>query len=220
MDVMRLQQDMKARGLYLGLIDGIWGEKSEGAYQSLLEAADKSLDYDPKEEPGLAWGSKVNEVFRDKVGDICLDLEIADPDWLMACMAFESAETFNPQIRNAAGSGAVGLIQFMPATARHLGTTSDALSKMSAVEQLDYVHDYFRPYRGRLSSLGDIYLAILWPRAIGKPDSYVLWSKGRRPTAYRQNSGLDANNDHAVTRSEAVAKVKAELLRGRRLYCG
>lgn len=41
----------------------------------------------------------------------------------MAAMAFESGETFSPSIKNAAGSGAVGLIQFMPSTAKALGTS-------------------------------------------------------------------------------------------------
>ena len=98
------------------------------------------------------------------------------PDNLMACMAWESAETFSPKVKNAAGSGAVGLIQFMPATARALGTTTTALAAMTVIEQLAYVKRYFQPYRGRLRTLSDLYMAILWPRGIGKAESYVLWS--------------------------------------------
>ena len=44
-------------------------------------------------------------------------LGISEAD-LMAVMSFETGGTFNPNIRNAAGSGATGLIQFMPSTAR------------------------------------------------------------------------------------------------------
>ena len=90
-------------------------------------------------------------------------------DDLMACMAWETGRTFNPAVRNMAGSGATGLIQFMPSTARALGTTTDALAAMSAERQLDYVEAYFQPYRGRLRDLGDLYMAILWPRGIGQP---------------------------------------------------
>ena len=74
----------------------------------------------------LAWGRKVSQTFRDRVFWIGDELAI-DPDFLMACMAWESAETFRANIKNAAGSGATGLIQFMPSTARALGTTAEAL---------------------------------------------------------------------------------------------
>ena len=90
----------------------------------------------------LAWGKKVDQKFRDKVFEICISLGWnpgTHACWLMSCMAFESAESFRPDIRNAAGSGAVGLIQFMPFTAQGLGTSTKELSEMSAVDQLAYV---------------------------------------------------------------------------------
>lgn len=133
----------------------------------------------------------------------------------MACIAFESGETFRPDIKNMAGSGATGLIQFMPATARGLGTTVEALAKMTAVEQLDYVRLYFKPYQGRVKTLSDVYMAILWPAGIGKPEGWILWELAERPTTYRQNSGLDANKDGAITKAEAAAKVRAKLDKGR-----
>lgn len=130
----------------------------------------------------------------------------------MACMAFESAETFRPDIRNAAGSGAVGLIQFMPATARGLGTSTEALAAMSAVEQLDYVRLYFKPYAGRMRNLADVYMAILYPKAIGKPDDYVLFA--RPSIAYSQNAGLDRDGDGYITKAEAITRVQAKLTLG------
>lgn len=161
----------------------------------------------------LAWGQSVSLAFRERIFEIAQDLQV-EPDHLMACIAFESAETFRSDIRNAAGSSAVGLIQFMPLTARSLGTSSEALAEMSPECQLDYVRAYFWPYRGRLKSLGDVYMAILWPAGIGKPDDWVLWDRLTRPTAYRQNAGLDADKDGKVTKGEAVAKVQAKLKRG------
>lgn len=134
--------------------------------------------------------------------------------WLMACMAFESGETFSPSVRNAAGSGAIGLIQFMPATAKGLGTSTDHLAIMTAEEQLEFVHRYFLPYKGKLSRLSDVYMAILWPAAIGRPDTATLWDASTRPTTYRQNSGLDANKDLTITKGEAAAKVAAKLMKG------
>ena len=99
----------------------------------------------------LAWGKKVSDAFRSRVVEICTNLG-SDPNWLMACMAFESAHSFSPSIVNKAGSGAIGLIQFMPATANALGTTTEHLATMTAVQQLDYVEKYFLPRKGKPNS--------------------------------------------------------------------
>lgn len=167
-----------------------------------------------KPQRRLAWGRKVSQAFRDRLFDICQILGV-EPDYLMACMAFESAETFSPSIKNAAGSGATGLIQFMPATALGLGTTTAALAAMTAEQQLEWVLAYFMPYKGRLKTLADVYMAILWPAAIGKADGWTLWDKASRPTTYRQNAGLDLNKDGNITKAEAAAKVLTKLERGR-----
>jgi hypothetical protein len=148
----------------------------------------------------IAWGGVVDAAFKARVTSISL------------AMAFESAGTFSASVPNAAGSGAVGLIQFMPATARGLGTTTAALAAMSATQQLDYVRLYFLPYSGRLHTLEDVYMAILYPAAIGKGASHVLFSSGT--TAYQQNAGLDTNKDGSVTVGEAAAKVRQQHDRG------
>lgn len=138
----------------------------------------------------------------------------SDPNHLMAIMAFESGESFSPSVKNMAGSGATGLIQFMPKTAVGLGTTTDALALMSAEDQLNYVYKYFLPYKGRLNTLSDVYMAVLWPKAVGKPEDYVLWTKATMPTTYRQNSGLDINKDSIITKREAAALVSRRLDKG------
>src|SRR3546814_21044933 len=65
------------------------------------------------------------------------------PEYLMAVMSFETGGSFSPAQANNAGSGATGLIQFMPNTAAGLGTSAAALAQMSPVEQLQYVEPYF-----------------------------------------------------------------------------
>jgi hypothetical protein len=163
----------------------------------------------------VAWGKKVSPEFLNKVYAICIaynwNWDGASSD-LMSCMAFESGETFSPSIKNAAGSGATGLIQFMPATAVYLGTTTDALAKMTDVQQLDYVQKYFEPYAYRVQSLSDMYMAILLPKYVGKPDDSVLFTEGN--VSYRQNAGLDANNDGKITKAEAASKVLAKRVKG------
>jgi hypothetical protein len=164
------------------------------------------------EDIEVAWGKKVSAPFKHKVVEISAELDI-DPNYLMAAMAFESARTFSANIENPY-SGAVGLIQFMPSTARGLGTSTAALKRMNAVAQLDYVRRYFLPYKGRLKDLSDLYMAILWPRAIGKPSSHVLFAQGSKE--YRQNKGLDVNTDGVVTKVEAANKVHQHLVEGMR----
>src|SRR3546814_642119 len=70
------------------------------------------------------------------------------PEYLMAVMSFETGASFSPAQANNAGSGATGLIQFMPNTAAGLGTSTAALAQMSSVEQLQYVEQYFMERAG------------------------------------------------------------------------
>lgn len=219
-----MQQQLLELGYYTGKVDGIWGPLSKAAFEAakadtaLQEKAECPAQVPQGVKP-IAWGGKVSPDFRNRVRWIADDLNMPEEgaSWLMACMAFESAETFSPSIRNAAGSGATGLIQFMPRTAEGLGTTTAALASMTAEDQLNYVYKYFRPYRGRLNVLSDVYMAILWPAAIGKPENHILWTKDARPTTYRQNAGLDVNRDGAITKGEAAKLVSDKLAKGLKL---
>ncbi len=158
----------------------------------------------------IAWGARLSPAFKERLMAIAENLA-CDPSHLTACMAFETGERFSASIRNKT-SGATGLIQFMPRTARALGTTTDALAVMSPEAQLDYVAHYFSPFKGRLRTLPDVYMAILWPRAVGEPEAFALF---KAPSiAYKQNSGLDANRDGVVTKAEAAMKVQKKLIRG------
>ena len=150
----------------------------------------------------------VTPAFLDKVEDIGRRLDVA-PEYLMAVMGFETGGSYSPKIKNAAGSGATGLIQFMPRTAKNLGTSTAALGNMSAVQQLDYVEKYLSPYKGRLDTLEDTYMAVLWPKAVGKNPNYHLFSKGG--DTYQLNKGLDTNDDGVVTVKEAASKVRKYL---------
>lgn len=162
----------------------------------------------PEDLTPVPGSNRVGRAFKEKVIRIAEDLG-TDPNYLMAIMSFESGGTFSPSIRNAAGSGATGLIQFMPSTARALGTTTDELAGMTRERQLDYVARYFAPYRGRLNSIEDAYMAVLYPAAIGRGGDHVLFRAGT--TAYRQNSGLDSNRDGRVTVREAATPVRQRL---------
>ena len=89
--------------------------------------------------------NQVSSPFAAKVRQIASRLGVP-PDYLMAVMWSESR--LDPAATNPEG-GATGLIQFMPATAAGLGTSCEALREMSALDQLDYVERFFRPYAPR-----------------------------------------------------------------------
>jgi hypothetical protein len=191
------------------IFDAIRERRGVGFEQSDVDAINRILY--PHGTPGvadapLAWGAKVSPEFRSKARAISGRLGCG-PDDLMSCIAWESGRSFSPSKKNLAGSGATGLIQFMPATAVALGTTVAALAMLTAEQQLDWVEKYFQPYKGKLATLADLYMAILWPVGVGKPMEYILWDQNSRPTTYRQNAGLDINHDGAITKAECAAKL-------------
>jgi len=59
--------------------------------------------------------------------------------------------------------------------------------------------------------LSDLYMAVLFPAAVGKSDDFVLFGNGAMSgyggVAYSQNSGLDKNGDGSITKGEAAVKV-------------
>lgn len=155
--------------------------------------------------------SNLDQDFYKKVDKIALDLE-ADPEHLLQVMKFETGGSLDPAQKNRAGSGATGLIQFMPSTAQELtGADTKAaaikiLESMTPTEQLDYVKKYLAPFKGKLNSLDDLYMAILFPKAVGRDPEYVLFKDGTK--AYWQNRGLDLDKDGLITKMEAASKVK------------
>lgn len=172
---------------------------------------------------GLCWGNKFTKEERRFVRQMAIDFSqvvTLDPDWFMACFAFETMETFSTTIRPKRKDGtlissAVGLIQWLNATAKEQGTTTAAIEKMTRMEQLELAWKYFRKRIkefGPLMSLEDVYMAIHWPSAIGKPLSSTMYAKGS--SAYAANAGLDVNKDHIITKAEAGALVRLKLAKG------
>ena len=142
------------------------------------------------------------EEFALKVADICSQLNIK-PDWLMFVMWFESR--LNPQAANPI-SKAQGLIQFMPSTARGLGTTTAALKRMRNVQQLDFVLYYLRPYKGRMKTWVDVYLAVFYPRAMGNPN-FVITSD----IVAKQNKIFDLNKDLDISVKEIETALRRQI---------
>jgi tRNA A-37 threonylcarbamoyl transferase component Bud32 len=108
-----------------------------------------------------------------------------DPHALMTIMLFESAGTLSPKIQGPQtknqGRGR-GLIQFMPATAKGLGTSDAALASMTPLEQLDWVEKYFAQFKGNFGAgkLENLYAAVLAgnPMAVNASDGYTTARQG------------------------------------------
>ena len=112
-----------------------------------------------------------------------------DPAWLANVIQFESR--WNPKAVNRS-TGASGLIQFMPSTAMGLGTTVEAIRRMTAGQQMQYVAAYFRRFRGKLRSQEDVFMAVFYPVAVGRGASYRFPAR-----VSKVNPGIYTAGDYA-----------------------
>ena len=134
------------------------------------------------------------------------------PADLLGLMASESG--LDPQAQNK--SGATGLIQFMPATAAGLGTSTAALKQMNRVEQMKYVEKFLLKTVPKGATPGHLYTAVYLPAFAKKDANYVLAKKGgftddwgHHPSAwYTHNKGLDQNNDGQITIAELGERIE------------
>lgn len=218
-DVMQMQQELKAAGANLGTfgpkgdgVDGRLGPYTRRAADKFPEIAAKYKDILARPNSVDAQKIDVSTIqdpdFKTKLEKVASALGVKSSD-LMAIFKQESG--VNPHIQNST-SGATGLIQFMPDTARRLGTTTDELKQMDGVQQLDYVYKYFKMTGVGNGTLGDLYMAVFMPKYIGYDDDYVLGKLGATGFSgkvYDQNKGLDRNKDGAIT----VADVKQSVSR-------
>lgn len=124
-----------------------------------------------------------------------------EPNYLMQIFYAESK--VNPQAQNIQGGRliAAGLLQWTKASGM-VGAPAAAL-KLTALQQLDEVKKYFTPYRGRLNSYYDVYLATFFPAAVNKPDTYVLQTKNLSAALIaKQNPAVNIIKDNKITVAE------------------
>jgi len=154
----------------------------------------------------LIFAEKVkynSTAFLNRVKDIASTLGFP-ADWLMLCINFETGGTFSPSVKNPSSS-ATGLIQFMEATARDLGTTTAQLAAMTNVQQLDYVYKYLAKVQktyGAFNHPVDLYLAIFYPAAIPKPLDYRFPNN-----VYAVNKVFDVNKRGYFTKADVQEKL-------------
>lgn len=159
----------------------------------LFNKIKKDKNMTANELPFLNKVKENKEAFANKVIEIANELNI-NPKWLMIVMNNESG--LNPKAKNPLSS-ATGLIQFMEATAKSLGTTTKDIYNMSNLKQLDYVKKYMQPYAKYINSVGEAYLTVFYPLALFKPLSYEFPSN-----VVKVNKIFDLNKDMKLTKQE------------------
>jgi len=156
---------------------------------------------------GVPTPWSTDKAFIDKVKQVASAINANYID-LLAAIANETGATMDPGIQNSIG--ATGLIQFMPATATGLGTSTAALKQLSRVDQLDWVLKFFQAQRlnqkAPTPKLQDLYLCVYWPAAVGKPDDFVVNPAGSKQA--QQNSSLRAADGSITCASVGAAAAK------------
>ncbi len=132
-----------------------------------------------------------------------------DPNSLLAVAYKESG--LNPAAMNKdytdkngvfhKGSGASGLIQFLPKTAAEYGLTGAKIRAMTPEQQAPFIERYLRQHGVQPgASLDQIYAAVFGGSATRA--GTTLYTKGQ--PGYDQNIGLDTNKDGQITSGEAA----------------
>jgi uncharacterized protein YcbK (DUF882 family) len=98
---------------------------------------------------------------------------------------------------------------------------------MTVLEQLDYVKKYFKPQAGKDLEFVDFYLQVLFPASSGKKEHVVFSMNGEgldvndkhfklRVKAYTQNSGMDADKNGKLLKSEIAIAIQKYLTKGKK----
>jgi hypothetical protein len=142
-------------------------------------------------------------------------------DDVLSMIKTETAGTYSPAIQNSIG--ATGLIQFMPKTAKGLGTTTEALKAMSVEEQFKWIDKYFANALAGTPEL-EGYHPYLWVAAPGAANSRkypyhysVIWDENsiqsKQNPIWRVKAGDISNQNGAavgsITRYSILASVGA-----------
>ena len=144
---------------------------------------------------GAAAGDWKNDTeFLNNVNKYAKEKGINASD-LLSVMAAESG--IDPKSVNKK-SGATGLIQFTPKTAKGLGTSTEELRKMSRSQQFEYVKKHLDQAGLKSgSSGGEIYAKVFLP---GRSKSEILTKQGEN--FYEGNKGLDIDKSGDISKTD------------------
>ncbi len=163
----------------------------------------------------LAWGAEApSQAFIDKVVDIAKAVD-TDPGFLMT--QFYGESRFNPQAqlnsdgrsrtdwgsisKKTIGGGLFGLMRQWAFPA--LGVKFDDFIQMTDLQQLEFARKFYLKAKGKLRTMNDVFTYTFFPKALGKPDSYIIAVRGE--PAYDQNHQMDTDGSGKITKGEAAA---------------
>ena len=181
--------------------------QSEPVMSEYYDSDMETFSYDSKtlKEKWQKKAPWLSDGFYNKATEVSKRLG-CDANVLLGLMMSESG------LKSAAvnkSSGATGLIQFMPSTAKSLGTSTAALKQMSAEQQLTYVEKYLSNCKksagfksGDKLNAGTMYTLVFLP-AFAKRE--ILAAKGDK--YYNANAGLDVNRDGKISKEDLAQRV-------------
>lgn len=166
-------------------------------------------------ENNFYWSDKLTCDERKKVLEVCADIWGEDKkkdkaSELMSIMHLETIKTFSPSKKGVSASGTkfIGLIQFSATTAKSIGTTYEALGKMTFIEQMKYVKEYLTQNKDKMNTIVDFYLQVIKPSDVGmgnKPDHAVFDESVSVPDGDGRNTSKE-QRDKNITREPWVTK--------------
>ena len=183
--------------MILGGLPGMNAEDYSDPSGSQALGNPNNPNYDPRESPQGPADSGDADPSRPSNVQAIAELE-ADPEWNASMdrilsehpgltkdelyRIIQGESGFDSTITNGYGSGATGLFQFMPATARGLGTTTGEIQNMSPAQQLDLYSSYLSQNNYRGGPLGIMQAA---PAYANRPGNTVIYPIGSK--AWEQN---------------------------------
>ena len=184
---------------------------SNNVQYATSKTAQAAYDSAEAQEPG----------FKAKVQTVASQIGAQEMD-LVQIMYKESAGTLNSAITN--GIGCVGLIQFCPdqsqGNTKTIGGKTyliSSLKSMSRIQQMDVVQAYFQSLgfsSTQPKNIGDLYCAVFYPAAIGKPANFVIGSEKTNAsykfTVAKQNPGI-AKASNTTIDGSAVCTVEGAI---------
>ena len=121
----------------------------------------------------------------------------------------DSPVDLRPELRD----NRVGVAQLTPETLRRLGYRGDhgSFRNLGAAEQLDWARAYLLPFRGKLGSIGAIYVATFLPKLVdlaGEESTILAVKAGPLGRAFSANADVDRNDVYGLGVGELEAAVR------------
>ena len=191
---------------YPGTVISAGGNNVGVIYSNKIEAYINAVKAEPK--------------FADKLKLVAQNIGVSESD-LLTVMYKETAGTLDPSTTNSIGC--VGLIQFCPDAPRGpIKTISNKqynlsnLSQMTRDQQLDVVEAYYKSLGFRSDkprNIADLYVATLYPAAIGKPNNHIIGSNSSVSFQHKlaeQNPGI-AKYSNVFIQGKKVINIESVL---------